>query len=127
MNAIATQLGKSSVRVLQADDEVGDYLGTGVEAEWIKTGFSTPLGDCQQWHLDFSPQEQWFDVTEQTDIDYRNAIDDHRQFWFVWINVNINRFRSPFQPNRALLRAKCVEVVRVNCRTLARFELEYRT
>jgi hypothetical protein len=108
------------VPILSADADPGDHLGTGIEAEWIRGGYSTPLGDCTWWFVDFSPEEVWLDVTE-LGRDF-----DQDEVWFVPVNINVNPGRYPYMPQRVTLRAKCVEVVRVNCRSVARFQLEWR-
>lgn len=115
------------IRILPADADVSDYLGDGIEAEWVCCGFSTPLGDYQRYSISFAPEEVWLDVTEQTDFTYQFAVDNPRKYyWLVPATINVNPGRYPLLPREVMLRATCVEVVTVGRRVVARFELEWR-
>ena len=115
------------IRVLPPHADVTDYLGDGIEAEWVRGGFSTPLGDCERYVVDFSPSEVWLDVTEQTDFTYQFAVDNPRKYWWlVPVQIDVNLGRYPLLPGEVMLRATCAEVVTVGRRVVARFELEWR-
>lgn len=115
------------LRILPADADASDYLGDGIEAEWVCCGFSTPLGDCPRYTVSFAPEEVWLDVTEQTDFCYQFAVDNPRKhYWLVPVTINVNPGRYPSLPGEVMLRATCAEVVMVGERTIARFELEWR-